>query len=142
MEINPASADLPLNGMRATSILAGTQVMNDDGTLRTFATGATRDTTTGKLDLHRFLSPKALRCYCQYMDKHRVQSDGTLRDPDNWKKGFGNTIEEKRAVFMASLTRHFWEAWESFEERGEIDLEVLSALFFNVHGLMHEELHK
>ena len=33
VEINPASADLPLNGMRATSILAGTQVMNDDGKL-------------------------------------------------------------------------------------------------------------
>lgn len=32
-EINPASADLPLNGMRATSILAGTQVMNEDGKL-------------------------------------------------------------------------------------------------------------
>lgn len=33
VEINPASADLPLNSMRATSILAGTQVMNDEGKL-------------------------------------------------------------------------------------------------------------
>lgn len=33
VDINPASADLPLNGMRATSILAGTQVMNEDGRL-------------------------------------------------------------------------------------------------------------
>ena len=33
VEINPASADLPLNSLRATSILAGTQVMNDDGKL-------------------------------------------------------------------------------------------------------------
>ena len=33
VEINPASADLPLNGMRATSILAGTHVMNQDGKL-------------------------------------------------------------------------------------------------------------
>lgn len=32
-DINPASADLPLNGIRATSILAGTQVMNEDGRL-------------------------------------------------------------------------------------------------------------
>lgn len=32
-EINPASADLPLNTLRATSVLAGTQVMNDDGKL-------------------------------------------------------------------------------------------------------------
>ena len=32
-EINPASADLPLNGIRATGILAGMQVMNDDGKL-------------------------------------------------------------------------------------------------------------
>ena len=33
VEINPASADLPLNSLRATSILAGTQVMNADGKL-------------------------------------------------------------------------------------------------------------
>jgi hypothetical protein len=33
VEINPAAADLPLNTMRATSILAGTQVMNDEGKL-------------------------------------------------------------------------------------------------------------
>ncbi len=32
-EINPASADLPLNSIRATSILAGTQVMNEAGKL-------------------------------------------------------------------------------------------------------------
>lgn len=32
-EINPASADMPLNNLRATSILAGTQVMSDDGSL-------------------------------------------------------------------------------------------------------------
>lgn len=32
-EINPASADLPLNSIRATSVLAGTQVMSDDGKL-------------------------------------------------------------------------------------------------------------
>jgi hypothetical protein len=33
VEINPAAVDLPLNSMRATSILAGTQVMNDEGKL-------------------------------------------------------------------------------------------------------------
>ncbi|CUS03855.2 protein of unknown function [Candidatus Promineifilum breve] len=33
VEINPAGADLPLNSMRATSILAGTQVMSDEGKL-------------------------------------------------------------------------------------------------------------
>lgn len=33
IEINPAGADLPLNSMRATSILAGAQVMNDEGKL-------------------------------------------------------------------------------------------------------------
>lgn len=34
-EINPASADLPLNNMRATGVLAGTQVMREDGSLPT-----------------------------------------------------------------------------------------------------------
>jgi hypothetical protein len=33
VEINPASADLPLNSLRATSVLAGTQVMSDEGKL-------------------------------------------------------------------------------------------------------------
>jgi hypothetical protein len=33
VEINPAGADLPLNSMRATSILAGTQVMSDEDKL-------------------------------------------------------------------------------------------------------------
>lgn len=33
VEINPAGADLPLNGVRATGILAGTQVMSDEGKL-------------------------------------------------------------------------------------------------------------
>jgi hypothetical protein len=32
-EINPASADLPLNTLRATGVLAGTQVLADDGKL-------------------------------------------------------------------------------------------------------------
>lgn len=32
-EINPASADLPLNSLRATGVLAGTQVLADDGKL-------------------------------------------------------------------------------------------------------------
>ncbi|MBW7958422.1 MAG: hypothetical protein H3C69_02565 [Candidatus Promineofilum sp.] len=32
-EVNPASADLPLNTMRATSVLAGTQIMSGDGKL-------------------------------------------------------------------------------------------------------------
>lgn len=32
-EINPASADLPLNSLRATGVLAGTQVLADDGQL-------------------------------------------------------------------------------------------------------------
>jgi hypothetical protein len=32
-EINPASADLPLNSLRATGVLAGTQVLADDGRL-------------------------------------------------------------------------------------------------------------
>lgn len=32
-EINPASADLPLNSVRAAGVLSGTQVMNEDGQL-------------------------------------------------------------------------------------------------------------
>ncbi len=48
--------------------------------VRLFETGATRDTNEGKIEYARFLSPAAIKRYCQYMHEHRKQSDGALRD--------------------------------------------------------------
>jgi hypothetical protein len=106
---------------------------HDDGTLRTFETGATRDTAEGKLDYEGFLSPLVLQRFAQYMDEHRVQSDGTLRDSDNWQKGI--PLDQ----YMKSGWRHFFDWWAG-HRGGSHDMEALCALLFNVMGYMHEAL--
>src|SRR5690348_5131587 len=54
---------------------------------RFFNAGATRDTAEGKPDYPGFLSPLVVKRFGEYMLKHQVQSDGTLRSSSNWKKG-------------------------------------------------------
>jgi hypothetical protein len=78
----------------------------DDGIMRSFDTGATRDTAEGKLDFEGFVHPLFLEQYAKYMNMHRLQSDGTLRDSDNWQKGIPQDI------CMKSLFRHFFEMWK------------------------------
>lgn len=104
--------------------------------MREFETGATRDTEEGKLDYEGFLSPLVLRRFGEYMHKHRVQADGTLRDSDNWQKGM------PKDVYIKSGFRHFMDWW--LEHRGyggrEGIEEALCALLFNVQGYLHEHL--
>jgi hypothetical protein len=104
--------------------------MVDNGSVRKFETGATRDTETGKLDFEGFLSPVVLEEFARYMHRHRIQSDGSLRASDNWQKGI------PRGVYMKSMWRHFMQVWRS--HRGVDDsidqLDALMALLFNVQG--------
>ena len=120
----------------------------DNGTLRTFASGATRDTATNKIDPEGFLDPLVIASFSEYMDRHRVQSDGSLRDSDNWQKGF------TRAAIMKSMWRHFLDLWllhrghaprsadhlTLFSERGPeaVKQEILCALWFNVQAYLRE----
>ena len=110
--------------------------------MRTFETGATRDTDEGKLDWEGFISPAAMRHFAEYMHKHRRQADGTLRDADNWQKGM------PRREYVRSLVRHTWDLWalwrwgyksivrnDSWEEQL---VTLLCAILFNVQGLLHE----
>ena len=106
---------------------------SDDGTLRTFATGAIRDTATDKLDYEGFFDPLVLRRYAEYMHEHRKQSDGELRDSDNWQKGM--PIDE----YMKSLSRHGIDAWVAHRE-GRVDQVLLCAMLFNIMGVLHEDL--
>lgn len=105
----------------------------DDGVMRTFSTGATRDTGQDKLDYEGFLSPVVLRAYAEYMHKNRVQSDGSLRDSDNWQKGM------PLSVYMKSMWRHFMDVWTAHRQ-GKPIVQPLCALLFNVMGYLHEEL--
>ena len=114
----------------------------DTGVMRTFPGGATRDTTSDKPEFGGFLSPIVLRAFGEYMNKHRKQPDGGLRDSDNWKKGI------PQRVYLESLLRHTLdvhgyitkddlrgsclEPWEA--------IDALMAIIFNAQGLAREIL--
>lgn len=98
--------------------------------IREFETGATRDTDLNKPDYEGFLSPLVLKRFGEYMNKHRKQSDGKLRDSDNWQKGFG---DKHFNVCMKSLTRHFMDLWlfhRGYRGRETID-DALAGILFN-----------
>jgi len=109
--------------------------------IRTFESGATRDTAQGKLDYIKALSPIVLRRYVQYLDKHRKQPDGLYRDFDNWKKGI------PQPVYRSSGGRHFFSDWllsegyETGDNHGSVELEdAICAQLFNLMGRLHEVL--
>lgn len=110
--------------------------------MRVFDTGATRNVDNTKIDPEGFLSPTVIQAFSDYMNKHRVQADGTLRASDNWAKGI------PQDAYMKSMWRHFLDVWSihrgiaRFDETGkEIDkVEALCATLFNVQGMLHEEL--
>lgn len=106
--------------------------------IRTFDTGATRDSDEGKLKYEGFFSPEVLRRRAEYMHEHRKQADGTLRDPDNWMKGLS------RSVYMDSLLRHVVELWlmhrsPNVPQDKNIE-DVLCAIMFNTEGYLYEQL--
>jgi len=117
--------------------------MEDDGMKRTFDTGATRGTAEDKVDFEGFLSPLVINRFGEYMHAHREQSDGTLRDSDNWQKGIPTD------AYMKSAWRHFFDWW-LFHRNGDrskpqfpIFMEdALCGLMFNVMGYLHEHLKK
>jgi len=108
--------------------------------IRQFTSGATRDSDTDKLDYEGFLSPIVLKRFAEYMHKNRIQSDGSLRDSDNWQKG----IPEE--AYAKSLLRHVIDVWRlrriSFKDdkqREELR-EALCAVMFNSMGYLFEVL--
>lgn len=110
--------------------------MNYLGKIRSFDTGATRDTDEGKLDFEGFYSPIVVNRFGEYMTENRVQSDGSLRDSDNWQKGI------PLDAYMKSLTRHFHDVWlahRGYESRDELE-KSLCAVLFNAQGYLYEIL--
>lgn len=108
--------------------------------IRKFETGATRDTDSGKLKHAGFLCPFVLTRFSEYMHKHRLQSDGTLRDPDNWKRGIPLDAYED------SLIRHVMDFWRAYlgepvkpaKANDPQDMEeLLCAIMFNTMGYLH-----
>jgi hypothetical protein len=115
--------------------------VTDSGKLRTFATGATRDTAENKSEPWGFTSALVEKRFCEYMHKHRQQSDGELRESDNWKKGI------PLDAYRHSLSRHIQDLrliLEGFPSQAREDSleEVLCSMLFNVQGMLHEVIKK
>jgi len=94
---------------------------------RYFESGAYRDDNTGKPDYSGFLSPAVLVMFGKYMMKHQLQSDGVMRDSDNWKAGI-----PKEDCFE-SLVRHIMDLWleeDGFQSRDGVE-EALGGILFN-----------
>jgi hypothetical protein len=110
--------------------------------VRTFDTGANRDSEAGKLDFEGFLSPLVLWEFGKYMDKHRTLTDGSVRDSDNWQKGM------PLDAYMKSLLRHVFDLWllhrgqsVTRPEGGDVTMEdALGGILFNAQGYWHETL--
>lgn len=103
---------------------------------RYFATGATRNTDEGKYDYEGFLSPLVIERFAEYMNKHRKQSDGKLRDSDNWQKGI------PKDAYMKSGWRHFFDWWKEHRGLGSREgiEEAICAVIFNAQGYLLEVL--
>lgn len=115
----------------------------EENLIRTFGTGATRDVAEGKLSYVKALSPIVLQRYVQYLDSHRKQPDGSMRDFDNWKKG----IPEE--IYLDGLGRHFMATWllaqgfSAEDNHGPVTLEdSLAAIIFGASGWLYELLKK
>lgn len=112
-----------------------------DNTIRQFESGATRDTDTGKPSYVKALSPVVLQRYVEYIGEHRIQSDGKLRDWDNWKQGI------PKDVYLDGLGRHEMAVWllcqgfPASDNHGPVTLQdSLCGIIFNAQGMLHELL--
>jgi len=110
--------------------------------MREFATGATRDDSTDKLDYEGLLSPIALERYAQYLHGHRRQADGKMRASDNWQKGL--PIKE----CVKSMFRHVIDIWKLNRGYNVVDPkdghfisteEACCAVIFNAFAILHEK---
>jgi hypothetical protein len=112
--------------------------------MRTFDSGATRDKDNHKNDYEGFLSPLVIRAFGDYMQKHRVQADGSVRDSDNWQKSI------PFSAYIKSLWRHFMDLWTLHRGFKPVDFDgneitidaALGGIMFNTMGYFHELLVK
>ena len=111
--------------------------------IRTFETGATRDSDDGKYDYEGFLSPLVLERFAAYMHQHRKMADGSMRASDNWQAGM------PLAVLVKSAWRHFFAWWKIhrggtvLDERDGHEVtvdEAICGVLFNAMGYLHETI--
>lgn len=123
---------------------AGEWILKQEGKvrdMRSFESGTIRDTSEGKLDYYKALSPIVTRGYVEYLGRHRTMPDGSVRDWDNWKKGMPDE------VCMSSLVRHtkdlelVMDGFEAEDNHGPCNKkDLLYAIMFNASAILHQEL--
>ncbi len=98
--------------------------------VRTFASGAIRDVDDQKEDYIETISWRAFRRYAKYMTGKKSKYGA-----GNFKKGI--PIES----YEQSLVRHLDKYIENKHEGANLekDCDHLSAMVFNIFGIMHEE---
>lgn len=109
---------------------------------RYFESGAYRDVDENKNDFEGFLCPLVMGEFGKYMTKNRKQSDGNIRDSDNWQKGI------PKSQYIKSLFRHFHQLWllhrgyKSKDEKGNLVTikDACCGIMFNIQGYLHELL--
>ena len=106
--------------------------------MRVFETGATRSDDSGRLLYTGYLSPLVIQRFGEYMTRHRLQEDGSLRAPDNWRKGM------PKQSYLDGMFRHFEHLWLRHDGHPVNDPKAepgiqddLCALWFNVQGYLH-----
>lgn len=109
--------------------------------VREFDTGATRSSDAGRYDPEGFLSPIVIERFAEYMNRNRIQADGSTRASDNWQAGI--PLDQ----YMKGAWRHFLHLWtrhrgyQVMDEKAAKDIEDdLCALLFNLSGYLHELL--
>lgn len=109
--------------------------------VREFDTGATRSSDAGRYDPEGFLSPIVIERFSEYMNRNRIQADGSTRASDNWQAGI--PLDQ----YMKGAWRHFLHLWtrhrgyQVMDEKAAKDMEDdLCALLFNLSGYLHELL--
>lgn len=95
-----------------------------------FESGAIRDTQGGKEDYIETISWTAFKRYAQYMTSKKEKYGA-----GNFKKGI------PASSYEASLVRHLQKYLANKYEDGDVEKEEdhLSAMLFNIFGLIHEE---
>lgn len=128
---------------KAEVIVLTQKVPKEQQAMKTFDSGATRDSDDDKLDYDGFLSPLVIRRYAEYLHEHRIQADGKKRDSDNWQKGI------PFVTYIKGLFRHFVDLWTLHrgipvkDRKDGHDIfkeEACCAVIFNASGYLHELL--
>ncbi len=100
--------------------------------VRTFESGATRNSDAGKPDYAGFTDPLVLERFGEYMHRHRIQSDGSTRDSAKWKSGI------PQAELFKSAFRHFhdWDMERAGYRSREDEETAICGLLFNANAYL------